>query len=155
MAARFLAETQIAKRYVAVDTFAGFVDRQFEHDLTHGTEGSTRTGFARNSLDLVRRQLDAEGYEAVELLKGDVSEIAEHRLPPAIAVCLLDVDLDIPTYDGLRKVAPRLGRGGVLLVDDCHPSNAFAGARAGYRRFVAEAGVPEEYFMNMGVVRGA
>lgn len=154
MAFRFAAEAGMLKEYVALDTFDGFVSEHFEHDLTHGTTPRTRTGFSRNSLQGVRQLLDSSGCEQVQLIKGDISQLPESQLPDRISVCLLDVDLDIPTYDGLSKVTPRLASGGLVLVDDCHPHNAFAGARAGYRRFAAEAGMAEDYFMNMGVLRG-
>ena len=50
---------------------------------------------------------------------------------------------------------PRLAPGGIVLVDDCPPSHSWAGARKGYERFVTEAGLPEEYFMDMGIVHAS
>lgn len=41
---RFLQLTQPARLYVAVDTFAGFVGGQFEHDRRLGTAARFRTG---------------------------------------------------------------------------------------------------------------
>ncbi len=152
IAAQFLAETKISKRYIAIDTFKGFVDGHFQRDIDHGTKEATRSAFSRNSLPVVRRLLDEAGRENVELLEADICEMPESWLPDRISVCLLDVDLDVPTYEALRKVVARLSVGGIVLVDDCHEDNAFAGARVGYQRYVAEAGMGESYFMNMGMV---
>ena len=151
VAAQFLSESTINTDYVAVDTFSGFVDGHFDRDLVHGTKRTTRTGFSRNSLPVDRGRLDESGHEHVTLLQADICTIAESALPAEISVCLLDVDLEVPTYEGLRKIVPRLAPGGMVLVDDCHEGNAFAGAKVGYQRFLAEAGMDETYFMNMGV----
>ena len=62
--------------------------------------------------------------------------------------------LDIPVYEGLGRVCPRLVPGGIALVDDCPPKHSWAGARVGYERFVHEQRLPEEYFMDMGIVHG-
>jgi O-methyltransferase len=153
VAYRFLQLTQSSKRYVAVDTFAGFVDRQFEHDRRHGTLDRFRTGFSVNSIDAVRQSLEANGCGGVELIEGDITTVPDSALPSRIAVCLIDVDLEIPTYGSLCRVAARLEPGGIVLVDDCDPTDDYAGALVGYRRFVSERDFPEEYFMAMGVVR--
>lgn len=76
-------------------------------------------------------------------------------LPESVAVSLIDVDLEIPTYIGLARIAKRLAPDGIVLVDDCDQGNEFRGARAGYRRFAAEHGYAEEYFMGMGIIRSA
>jgi len=154
IAYRFLQLTQSAKRYVAVDTFTGFVDRQFEHDRRHGTASRFKTGFSVNSSDMVRQSLESDGCGGVELIEGDITTLPDSTLPPKLAVCLIDVDLEIPTYGSLCRVAHRLEPGGIVLVDDCDPANDYAGALVGYRRFVTERDLPEEYFMTMGIVRG-
>lgn len=154
IAYRFLQRVQPSRRYVAVDTFAGFVDRHFDHDRRQGTSDRLRTGFSRNALDAVRHSLEADGCGGVELVEGDIASLAPSALPAAIAVCLLDVDLEVPTYEGLCRVVDRLGPGGMVLVDDCDPAGDYVGALAGYRRFASERGLPEEYFMSMGLVRG-
>ena len=96
--------------------------------------------------------MDAAACGGVRLVTGDIATLAESHLPPAIDVCLLDVDLEIPTYEGLLQLVPRLAPGGIALVDDCDPDSDYAGARVGYRRLVSEHSLPEEYFMTMGIV---
>lgn len=153
LAYRFLRSIGCPKRYVALDTFDGFVGPQFEQDRRHGTPGRLRTGFSINDVEAVRRSLRADGCEDVEILRGDIAAIPDAALPASVAICLIDVDLAIPTYAGLSRVVDRLTPGGVVLVDDCDPQNEYAGALVGYRNFVRERKLPEEYFMRMGLVR--
>lgn len=51
VAYRFLQAIRSPRKYVAIDTFAGFVDDPFEHDQCHGTSLRHRAGFAVNSFD--------------------------------------------------------------------------------------------------------
>ena len=153
IAYRFLQSIGSAKRYTAIDTFDGFVGRQFDHDRRHGTPARLRTGFSVNGAEAVRRSLEADGCDGVEIVKGDIATLPDSALPATVAVCLLDVDLEIPTHAGLSRVVDRLAPGGVILVDDCDPLSDYAGALAGYRRFADERSLPEEYFMTMGLVR--
>jgi hypothetical protein len=88
----------------------------------------------------------------VQLLQGDIATVPEDALPGSISVALIDVDLDVPVYEGLRRLFPRLQRGGVMLVDDCPEHTAWAGARIGYRRFVKEHGLDERYVFGTGIV---
>jgi SAM-dependent methyltransferase len=155
IAFQMLVRTGHEKRYFCVDTFGGFVDSQFAHDVELGTPERCRGHFADNSPELVRRLLRSYGCERIELVPADVTRLDLDALPATIAVSLIDVDLDIPVYEALRRVVPRLARGGIVLVDDCGREDAYAGARAGYARFAKESGVPERYFMGMGVVENA
>ncbi len=152
LAYRFLQEVHPSRRYVAVDTFAGFVDRHFEHDRALGTANRRATGFGLNQLGAVRRSLDADGCRSVELVEGDIATLPDGLLPRQVAVCLIDVDLEVPTYASLSRLVPRLAPGGIALVDDCDRGNDYPGALAGYRRFVGERS-REEYVMDMGVAR--
>jgi|1186.fasta_scaffold04262_3 O-methyltransferase len=152
IAYQMLLRTGFEKRYVCVDTFGGFVEAQFAHDVELGTPQSCRAHFADNSVELVRRLLRHYGCERIELVPGDVSRLDPNRMPEKIAAALVDVDLDVPVYEALVRIVPRLSPGGVVLVDDCGDDDDYAGARAGYSRFARERGLPERYFMGMGVV---
>jgi len=153
IAYQMLVRTGYRKRYVCVDTFSGFVPVQFDRDVEHGTPPSSRRVFSDTSRDIVTRLLRHWECPEIELIQADVAELDAGALPERITVALIDVDLDIPVYEGLLRVVPRLVPDGIALVDDCPPSFSWAGARKGYQRFVAEAGLPEEYFMDMGIVR--
>jgi O-methyltransferase len=154
IAKRFLDRTGSARTYFAIDTFAGFDDEQFQKDTKHGTPASLAGAFSDNSLEQVRRSLDRYGAQGVKLLRGDIATIADSALPDSISVALVDVDLDVPVFEALRKLYPRLDPKGVMLVDDCPEGTTWAGARVGYRRFLQAQGLPELYVFGMGVVPG-
>jgi predicted O-methyltransferase YrrM len=154
---KMLAHTGHPHRYVAIDTFSGFVPEQFAHDVQLGTSLNSRDTFNGSSAKMVRRLLDHWGAPGVELLEADIVSLPADQLPQEIAVCLVDVDLEIPVLESLRRVFPLLQRGGVILVDDCpeeprEEKSRWAGARIGYQRFVREHGLGEKYFMDMGIV---
>ena len=85
-------------------------------------------------------------------MQGDIATVPDEFPPTAVAVSLVDVDLEVPVYEGLRRIYPRLAPGGTILVDDCPPGHSWPGARVGYARFVKEHDLPERYFLGMGVV---
>lgn len=152
LASKMLERIGADKRYVCVDTFAGFVPEQFDRDREHGTPEGSRHAFSENSIELVRRLLAHYQADRIELVEGDIATLPDERLPDRIAVCLLDVDLEVPVYEGLRRIYPRLVGDGVILVDDCAAGHKW-GAGIGYRRFVEEQDLPAEYFLGMGIVR--
>jgi hypothetical protein len=47
--------------YLAIDTFAGFVDEQFAHEQELGTPASAVAMYGQNSIEMVRRLLDLLG----------------------------------------------------------------------------------------------
>lgn len=151
---RMMRALALNRAYVCVDTFGGFVESQFAHDLAVGTAPSRRTGFRVNSVAFVRGLLDRWGVSEIQLLPADIVALPAAQLPDEIAVALLDVDLEAPTYAALGKIYPRLAAGGIILVDDCREdaSNLFRGARVGFERFVRERGLPEQLRFGMGVI---
>jgi len=147
-----MGRTGIRKRYLCIDTFSGFVDDQFAEDLRLGNSPRNRYAFAANSEWLARRVLAQHGAEGVELVRGDMTTMSLDRLPSALAVVLIDVDLAIPVYEALRRLTPRVSPGGVVLVDDCPESDDWQ-ARKGYERFCTEYGFPQTYEYGLGLVR--
>jgi len=153
-AVRMLRAMEVRRDYLCVDTFGGFVDAQFDQDVRRGTATTHRRGFRFNSPRLVRRLLARWGVPEIRLLPADIVALPESQLPAQIAVALVDVDLEDPTYSALEKIHPRLTAGGTILVDDCSvdPGNPYRGARIGYSRFVERHGLPERYVFGMGVI---
>jgi len=149
---RMLRNLDIAKRYLCVDTFEGFVPEQFDDDLGRGNREANRWLFADNSRALVRAILDQHGAREVGLLQGDIVTLAASQLPPRLSAALLDVDLALPIHEGLKKLYPRLAPGGVIVVDDC-PEHYDWQARQGYERFCEDAGIAPRYELGMGLVR--
>ena len=152
IASKMLTRTGYPHRYLAIDTFGGFVPEQFAHDQDLGTPASHRATFDGNSVDMVRRLLDHWGAPNVELVQADIASLAGDQLPECIAVCLVDVDLEIPVYEALSRAFPRLASGGIILVDDCAEGTSWVGACAGYSKFTREIGASERFLMGMGVL---
>ena len=154
VACSFLRRTGFQKPYICIDTFSGFRDAHFARDIKHGTAPRFSTWFGSNSRHLFERLMSSYGC-VVQVIEADIGTIDPSALPIPISVALLDVDLDVPTYEGLALIWPRLSPGGIVLVDDCAAEdNPFPGARAGYQRFIHVHGLQERYFMGMGILEG-
>jgi hypothetical protein len=69
----------------------------------------------------------------VESIEADICTLDPGRLPAAVSVCLMDVDLAVPIREGLEVVLPRMVSGGIILVDDCDAGTNWRGARGGYQ----------------------
>lgn len=71
-------------------------------------------------LDQVHALIDDSGYPAdrVHFVVGDVLETLPDGAPDEIAVLRLDTDWYDSTRHELECLYPRLGRGGVLIIDD-------------------------------------
>ena len=152
MAHRFLRRSGFPRRYIAYDTFGGFVDDQFTADVKLGTPAGFKKHFADNSLALVRRSLDRYDGKEIELVQGDIATLPDSALPDQIAVALIDVDLDIPVHRGLERIVPRMVKGGIVFVDDCPENYSWAGARVGFKRYVDANGFPERYNLGLGII---
>ncbi len=139
------------RRYICIDTFAGFVGDQFDHDVQHGLDRKFRWAFAFNTVDFIRKWLPKYGASEIELVQGDIVNMPDDLLPSTIVACLMDVDLEIPIYAGLKRIYPRLVRGGAILVDDCDETSQW-GAKRGYLRFLKETGLPQKLFLGMGLI---
>jgi O-methyltransferase len=152
----FLRQIQSNREYVGIDTFAGFKKDQFLEDVRLGNNWDNFRAFSANSLGICRRVLRIHNAQEVKLVEGDISNIDDDRLPSNISACLLDVDLAVPIYDGLKLIWARMEDGGVVVVDDCYENNKGEWqALAGYRRFCTENGLNEHYFCGTGyLVKG-
>ena len=74
-------------------------------------------------------------------------------LSETYSVVLLDVDLEEPTYVGLKRFYPRLSSGGRIFIDDCRQDSAQRWrAFHGYKRFCAELGCNPEIRYGFGVL---
>lgn len=153
-ACRFLSRIGCQKTYYCVDTFAGFVNEQLATDHRLGLDQRHDRLFADNSMKDFASALRRWGVEQnVELVKADICKIDPNDLPNDISVCLLDVDLRDPIYEGLQRLESRMADGGVVLIDDCKAGTSWVGADVGYRDYMAAAGRSPEYYMGFGVVQ--
>lgn len=149
---KMLERTGNKKEYLCIDTFGGFVDSQFAHDVELGTHQNFKDKFSSNSIKLVRKILDQWKCNEIKLIQNDIVKMETDLLPNKISVCLMDVDLDIPTYEGIKKIYPRLETGGIIIVDDCPENYSWAGARIGYERFMKEHNLETNYINGLGII---
>jgi hypothetical protein len=141
------------KQYICYDTFGGFVEEQFVKDVLLGTPKRDLLRYTSNSYNLVRTILLLHGCPEVKLVKCDIATVSDDLLSDQYSVVLLDVDLSEPTYYGLKKIYPRLSKGGVILVDDCSDEVAQVWrARKGFEQFCQEMGLVAQVKFGLGVL---
>jgi hypothetical protein len=78
--------------------------------------------------------------------------VPDDLLPERVSVCLVDVDLEIPVYESLRRTFGRLAPGGSFSwmtarrpLHGLEPVGATSGS-------FTEAGLPERYEFGLGIV---
>jgi len=138
--------------YTVIDTFSGFNEGQFKNEVRLGANQRLANEFSSNSPELTRWVLDRHGGKRVKIVQGDIVKITDDQIPMRISACLLDVDLEEPIYEGLKRLYPRLVTGGIIAVDDCDNHEGGYKAKIGYERFMAENGFTPEYKYGMGLV---
>jgi hypothetical protein len=137
--------------YTCYDTFGGFVKEQFEADRQAGISEVRRNMFADNSEELIRKIFDYHRSSDIQTVAGDIAKAGPEKFSAHYIAALIDVDLSIPTYEGLKRIYPRLLEGGIICVDDCEEGDNWK-ARSGYQRFTQESGLREKYDHGLGIV---
>ena len=151
---RFMAAEEIERDYVVIDTFAGFVPDQVDHEIAvRGKRQEIRSIFAENSKAWFDRAMAVEGVPRLRSCAADVTRFDFASVGP-IAFCLLDVDLYLPIRDALPKIHDRLASGGMIVIDDCAPGGDWDGALQAYQEYCAARGIaPEIHCDKLGVLR--
>lgn len=152
-----LRDQQRPRRYVAIDTFAGFLRDDVEYELNVRGKAADRglfaAGFVLNDRSWVRRSLDLSGHSDVDLVEADAATVDYRQFAP-IAFALIDVDLYRPVAATLKAVAPFISTGGRIVVDDCRPDHAYDGAFAAYTEWCRVSHhQPEIVHGKLGVIR--
>ena len=143
---RHLQTAGIAKDYYCIDTFGGFTTADVAFEIEkRGKNRGDFTGFRNNSLKRFEYTLKQNSCRRTFCVKSDVQQY-EFRRP--ISFCLLDVDLYQPTISALGKVWAMLSPGGIIVVDDCKPSNQFDGAMQAYTEFAESQRLPLRYTLD-------
>lgn len=148
LGADMLAQLGSQREYLAIDTFSGFPEAQFQQDNYQNRKSAE--GFSTNGLSLVRKILEMHRATQVRLLQADIVELDESELPERISMALLDTDLYAPIQASLEKVYPRLEPGGVILVDDC-AHNGWRAEQA-YQDFCRAHAIQPTLSFGMGVI---
>ncbi len=153
-----LADLGRRRRYLAIDTFDGFLVADVDYEIRERAEVTDRhsldyTGFSINRRSWVERSLALSGHGDVELVQGDAGALDYGQFAP-ISFALIDVDLYQPVSRALRSIAPFMSPGGRIVVDDCLAGNIFDGALQAYTEWCGEnARQPEIVHGRLGVIR--
>ena len=150
-ARRMMDRLGIRKAYICIDTFDGFVDKQFATDVALGTPSVDQRMFSGSSRKLVEKILRQHHCEDVKLIQGDITTLPDGAFPEECSLALIDVDLTEPTLASLQRLWPRLSPGGTVLVDDCAEQTSWK-ARLAYSRFCREVNQAEQYQYGMGIL---
>lgn len=141
---KYLEETNDERRYFCLDTFSGFTDADVAHEVAQrGKRATALAGFDINKKRWFDQTMRDNEVDRVTSVQADISAADVGALTDHISFCLLDVDLYLPTKNGLAKLFPLMEKGGIIVVDDVMPGTQFDGAHQAYLEFVRERGLPE------------
>lgn len=151
---RYMEESGIKKDYYAVDTFSGFIAEHVDHEVaSRGKSDSIRYKMADNKKSWFDRSMEVTGITGLHSIQADAATFDYSSIAP-IAFCLLDVDLYLPIAKALPEIYKQLSPGGVILVDDCAPNQAWDGALQAYEEFTKQMGLPSEVrHKKLGLIR--
>jgi O-methyltransferase len=148
---RLMEELGIEKKYIAIDTFSGFLPKDI------GYERENRNKIAD---DYSAFQVNAKPWFDETMKLNYINRVASYALDASdfvfsepVSFCLLDVDIYIPTKKVLEHIWPFMSPGGIILVDDCKDNSNFDGAFQAYKEFVAEQGLQAELQFGQGILR--
>ncbi len=152
IAATFLARRGSRRRYVCIDTFAGFTATHVKQEVARGWIRPELGGLFKDvTLEAVRANFLKWGCNSIRTVKADISEIDLPATVSKISVALVDVDLFQPCVDAVNKTWELLDDTGAILVDDV-VSDSWGGANAGYRAACEARGWRPQYFCSFGVI---
>jgi SAM-dependent methyltransferase len=132
---RFMAEENLNRDYVAIDTFAGFLPEHSQFEISsRGKRPQIAAEFSDNSQTWFDHSMRLEGIVNVQSIAADVTKFDFHSLGE-IAFALVDVDLYIPIKTALPKIYECMAPGGIIVVDDCAPGGDWDGALQAFQEF--------------------
>lgn len=137
---RYLAETGRPMHAFFLDVFDGFA----YEEAARSADAVWRGTHVTDGLDAVRSRLMAYCSRAPGLhVCVERSNVIADPLPPGvvehgIAVANLDVDLHEAVDAGLRRIAPHVVKGGILVVEDPGHTPLLIGAKLALQRFLGE-----------------
>lgn len=151
---RFMEESGIKKDYYAVDTFSGFIAEHVDHEVeARGKSESIRNKMADNKKTWFDRSMEVTGITGLNSIEADAATFDYSTIAP-IAFCLLDVDLYLPIAQALPEIYKHLSPGGIVVVDDCAPDQAWDGALQAYGEFTEQMGLPNDVrHKKLGLIR--
>lgn len=151
----YLDSEGVDKRYMALDTFSGFVSEDIAYEATkRSKERILYDAFRINSKRWFDATIAQNNITRVTSMKVDVNDFDLKTLGP-LSFALLDVDLYRPMRKALPELYEALSPGGVMVVDDCTPHNFYwDGSHQAYLEFMKEIGhEPSIVHDKLGIVR--
>jgi len=129
--ARLINSLLVDRRLYLFDTFTGFDSEELEHEKKLGFHDPTKD-FKDTDVETVMAAMP--NPEVCVVMKGRFPDTAAGLDGPFCFVSI-DVDLFIPTLEGLRFFYPRLASGGYLMVHDYNNHGNYPGPRAAVEEF--------------------
>jgi predicted O-methyltransferase YrrM len=139
---RHLQTVHDQRRYLAVDTFAGFIradvaiEEQERGKVIQQVERDYL--FSMNKKSWFDYTMSLNRINNVTSIAGDISEIKIADHSKGLCFALIDVDLYVPTCAALKQVWPLLAPGGIIVIDDCTANQVFDGSRAAWLEFIQQ-----------------
>lgn len=150
-----MKQANINRPYVGIDTFTGFLPQDIEGEYSRGkARGTYDLFFATCKKQWYDYSLKRAGYQNVHSYQADAVAF-DYSVVAPIAFVLLDIDLYRPVLLALRAAWKYINRDGIIVVDDCDPTNKlWDGAHQAYQEFCTEIGVkPEIVAGKLGLLR--
>jgi len=133
------------KRYLALDTFGGFVAGDVAHERQARGKDSAADRRALEKFTINSRRWFERTmlFNGITRVTAHAAAVQDFTFPADVRYCfvLIDVDLYLPTKAALEKLWPLLSPGGVIVVDDCHPGHVYDGSRQALDEFCAAHGL--------------
>jgi O-methyltransferase len=143
------------RTYFAIDTFSGFTESDVSFEVENRFKGQLHyDDFRENHKEWFERAMEINGAARVKVIEADINDFNLRSLGP-LSFVLLDVDLYRPTKKALPELYDMLCPGGILIVDDCNPTQIkWDGAYQAYIEFIESINAtPRIVHHKLGLVR--
>lgn len=148
---------KIEKNFFCIDTFAGFLDKDIEHEACE--RGKVSEFYKTNLFQLNKKEwfdktMKLNDVTRVQSIQADAGEF-DFSMLGTISMCLLDVDLYVPTKNALPRLFEALHPNGILIVDDCDPNcQEWDGAYHAYGEFMDRINQPVQIVLDkLGIIQ--
>lgn len=132
--ARYINMCFPEKKLYLFDTFEGFDDRDISQERELGVSEAKRGDYGITSIDMVMGKMIYP--KKIEICKGYFPDSAIN-IDDMFCFVNLDMDLYLPTLNGLKWFADKIVMDGIILVHD-YFSDIFMGPKKAVDEFVAE-----------------
>ncbi|MEO1656559.1 MAG: TylF/MycF/NovP-related O-methyltransferase [Pseudomonadota bacterium] len=127
IATRYLHDSQIERKCWFVDTFSGFDYQEASSSVDQYWTGTHAVDSKDRIEAFIRSSIPSDSSLDISVLRRNV---ISDELPDfgEIAVCNLDVDMYEAVAVGLKRLAPMITDGGILICEDAGHTPALSGA---------------------------